>query len=232
VSRIAPAFAALRARGEAALVPYFTAGDPDLDTTRELVLAAFAEGADAVEIGVPFSDPMADGPVLQRSAARALAAGTTLPRVLELVAKPPQDLELVEDPVGGLDELARLRRRVDVPMAADACVRSVDDARRLATLHAADAVVLKVLGATRGAIAAAFLIEHGILGLVTALVAAALGTLAAFELVTGPMRSEWMFLPGPLVAILGLAVVLTLAFGFAGTWRALGARPAAYLRNE
>ena len=95
-----------------------------------------------------------------------------------------------------------------------------------------DAVVLKVLGATRGAIAAAFLIEHGILGLVTALVAAALGTLAAFELVTGPMRSEWMFLPGPLVAILGLAVVLTLAFGFAGTWRALGARPAAYLRNE
>jgi len=93
VSRIAPAFAALRARGEAALVPYFTAGDPDLDTTRELVLAAFAEGADAVEIGVPFSDPMADGPVLQRSAARALAAGTTLPRVLELVAELRRDVE-------------------------------------------------------------------------------------------------------------------------------------------
>src|SRR5207247_8078701 len=63
VSRIAPTFAALRARGEVALVPYFTAGDPDLATTRELVLAAVAEGADAIELGVPFSDPMADGPV-------------------------------------------------------------------------------------------------------------------------------------------------------------------------
>jgi tryptophan synthase alpha chain len=86
VSRIAATFAQLRGRGEAALVPYFTAGDPDLRTTRELVRAAVAEGADAIELGVPFSDPMADGPVLQRSAARALAAGATLPRVLELVA--------------------------------------------------------------------------------------------------------------------------------------------------
>jgi tryptophan synthase alpha chain len=86
VSRIRSTFAALRTREEAALVPYFTAGDPDLGTTRDLVRAAVAEGADAIEIGVPFSDPMADGPVLQRSAARALAAGTTLPRVLELVA--------------------------------------------------------------------------------------------------------------------------------------------------
>jgi putative ABC transport system permease protein len=67
---------------------------------------------------------------------------------------------------------------------------------------------------------------------VTALVAAGLGTLAAYALVTGPMRSEWVFLPMPLAAILGLAVVLTLVFGFAGTWRALGAKPAAYLRNE
>jgi tryptophan synthase alpha chain len=86
VSRIAESFAALRARDEVALVPYFTAGDPDLPTTRDLVRAAVAEGAAAIELGVPFSDPMADGPVLQRAAARALAAGTTLPRVLELVA--------------------------------------------------------------------------------------------------------------------------------------------------
>ena len=86
MSRIAATFTALRARGEPALIPYFTAGDPDLETTRELVRAAVAEGASAVELGVPFSDPMADGPVLQRSATRALAAGTTLPRVLELVA--------------------------------------------------------------------------------------------------------------------------------------------------
>jgi tryptophan synthase alpha chain len=87
VSQIASVFAALRARGEAAFVPYFTAGDPDLATSEALVRAAVAEGADAIELGVPFSDPMADGPVLQRSAGRALHAGTTLPRVLELVAR-------------------------------------------------------------------------------------------------------------------------------------------------
>src|SRR5262249_35902667 len=87
VSRIAERFAALRARGEVALVPFFTAGDPDLPTTRDLVRAAVAEGAAALQLGVPFPDPMADGPVVQRSAARALTAGTTLPRVLELVAK-------------------------------------------------------------------------------------------------------------------------------------------------
>jgi len=86
VRRIQETFAALRARGEAALVPYFTVGDPDLATTRELVRAAVGEGADAIELGIPFSDPMADGPVLQRAAARALAGGTALPHVLELVA--------------------------------------------------------------------------------------------------------------------------------------------------
>src|SRR5207249_10684157 len=88
VSRIAGTFAALGARGEAALVPYFTAGGPDLPTTHDLVRAALAEGADATQLGVPFSDPMADGPVLQRSAARALAPGTTLPPIRELVAAP------------------------------------------------------------------------------------------------------------------------------------------------
>jgi putative ABC transport system permease protein len=95
-----------------------------------------------------------------------------------------------------------------------------------------DAVVLKVLGATRGAIAAAFLIEHSLIGLLTALVAGGVGTLAAYALVTGPMKSEWVFLPGPLVATAASAVLLTLLFGFAGTWRALGAKPAPYLRNE
>jgi tryptophan synthase alpha chain len=87
VSRLADTFSALGTRGETAFIPYFTAGDPDLETTRELVRAAVAEGAHAIELGVPFSDPMADGPVLQRASARALAGGTTLPRVLELVVE-------------------------------------------------------------------------------------------------------------------------------------------------
>jgi tryptophan synthase alpha chain len=87
MSRIRATFERLRAEGRVALIPFFTAGDPDLDVTRDLVLAAVAEGADLIELGVPFSDPMADGPVLQRAAIRALAAGTTLPRILGLVAE-------------------------------------------------------------------------------------------------------------------------------------------------
>jgi tryptophan synthase alpha chain len=86
MSRLDEAFARLRARGERALVPYFTAGDPSLADTRRLVVEAARRGADVVELGVPFSDPLADGPVIQRAGMRALAAGTTVPRVLETVA--------------------------------------------------------------------------------------------------------------------------------------------------
>jgi tryptophan synthase alpha chain len=83
--RLAATFAFLRERGERALVPYFTAGDPSLADTAKLVREAARRGADIVELGVPFSDPLADGPVIQRATQRALAAGVTLPRVLELV---------------------------------------------------------------------------------------------------------------------------------------------------
>ena len=66
------------------LVAYVTCGDPDLDTTREIVLAAIAAGADVIELGVPFSDPVADGPVIQRASERALKNGTSLADVLQL----------------------------------------------------------------------------------------------------------------------------------------------------
>jgi len=92
MSRIADAFLTLRSRGRAGLVPYITAGDPDLAVTRDCLRAMAESGADLIELGVPFSDPMADGPVLQRSAERALAAGTTLRRVLELVAEVRQEI--------------------------------------------------------------------------------------------------------------------------------------------
>lgn len=93
MSRIARVLAACRSQGRAALIPYLTAGDPSLDVTPALVRAAVGAGADLIELGVPFSDPMADGPVLQRSAGRALAAGTSLPRVLETVATLRRDLD-------------------------------------------------------------------------------------------------------------------------------------------
>jgi tryptophan synthase alpha chain len=69
-----------------ALVAYVTCGDPDLVTTREVVLAAIAAGADVIELGVPFSDPVADGPVIQRASQRAIRQGTTLKQVLQLAA--------------------------------------------------------------------------------------------------------------------------------------------------
>jgi len=84
-SRLDATFVALRARRERALVAYFTAGDPSLAMTRRLVAEAARRGADIIELGIPFSDPLADGPVIQRATQRALAAGVTLPRVLELV---------------------------------------------------------------------------------------------------------------------------------------------------
>lgn len=87
MSRLAARFAQLRARGERALLPFLTAGDPSLAATPELVLAAAAAGADAIEIGVPFSDPIAEGPVIQRASERALRAGANLRRVLQLVAQ-------------------------------------------------------------------------------------------------------------------------------------------------
>ncbi len=85
MSRLTQTFEGLRRRGERALIPYFVAGDPSLDVTRHLVLEAVRRGADVVELGVPFSDPLADGPVIQRASQRALAAGVTVSRVIELV---------------------------------------------------------------------------------------------------------------------------------------------------
>ena len=76
----------LKAAGRPGLVTYITAGDPSLARTRDLLFALARAGADVIELGVPFSDPLADGPVIQRATERALAAGTTLDAVLGLVA--------------------------------------------------------------------------------------------------------------------------------------------------
>jgi len=95
-----------------------------------------------------------------------------------------------------------------------------------------DAVILKVLGGTRGTITRAFLIENGITGALAAVIAGAVGTVAAYFLVTRLMKIEWVFLLAPLLWTVSVAALLTAALGFAGTWRALGAKPAQLLRNE
>lgn len=96
MGRIAERFARLRAQKKKALIAYLCVGDPSLDESVELALAAVRAGADMLELGVPFSDPVADGPVIARASARSIAAGTTLPKVLA-VAK-------------------RLRAETDVPL--------------------------------------------------------------------------------------------------------------------
>lgn len=85
MSRIAARFESLRGRGRTALIPFVTAGDPHPATTVPLMHAMVAAGADLIELGVPFSDPMADGPVIQRATERALAQGVSLTDVLGMV---------------------------------------------------------------------------------------------------------------------------------------------------
>ena len=86
-TRISRHFDELRAAGELGLVAYITAGDPSLEATAHIVLALAEAGADVVELGVPFSDPVADGPVIQRASERALRAGVTLAGVLDVVRR-------------------------------------------------------------------------------------------------------------------------------------------------
>jgi tryptophan synthase alpha chain len=85
MSRIAQRFADLRASNRAAFVPFITAGDPDRETSLEILKRLPEAGADLIELGVPFSDPMADGPAIQASSMRALKAGMTLAKVLDMV---------------------------------------------------------------------------------------------------------------------------------------------------
>jgi tryptophan synthase alpha chain len=92
VSRLRERFTRLRDERKAGLVTYVTAGDPDLDRTAGILRALDRAGADVLEVGVPFSDPLADGPVIQRATERALAAGTTLSGVLDLLDAMRDDL--------------------------------------------------------------------------------------------------------------------------------------------
>lgn len=96
MGRIGQTFERLRHTRERALIPYITAGDPDLATTKALVLEMVRHGGDLIELGVPFSDPLADGPIIQRASQRALQGGTTLRKILQMVHE--------------------LRRETDVPL--------------------------------------------------------------------------------------------------------------------
>lgn len=137
-----------------------------------------------------------------------------------------------------LDAAIRVVSQVGVAVRLTAGITIVVGALVLAGAVAAghrrrvyDAVVLKVLGATRRDVALAFLIEYGTIGLLAALVAVGVGTLAAWVLVTRTMNMDWYFLPGTVLVTAAMGVALTMALGFAGTFRALGQKAAPLLRN-
>lgn len=132
VSRLSARFAALAAEGRRALVCYVTAGHPDPEQSVALLRGIAAAGADVIEIGVPFSDPMADGPVIQQSSQIALDHGVSLERTLEIVKAAALDVPVVLfsylNPIiaGGPDVLARARAAgvdgvlvTDLPVGAD-----------------------------------------------------------------------------------------------------------------
>src|SRR5712692_5212040 len=87
MSRIEKTFADLKRESRRGFIPFITAGDPDLETSRELIVELAQVGATVIELGVPFSDPMADGPVIQRASERALRQGFGVKAVLEAAAK-------------------------------------------------------------------------------------------------------------------------------------------------
>jgi tryptophan synthase alpha chain len=122
MSRLAQAFAGpARTR----LVAYVTAGDPDLATSRAIIRALARAGADVIEIGVPFSDPIADGPEIQRATERALAAGTTLSSVLDLVADIRRDVPVPLVLFTYVNPVARFGTEAFVSRAAEAGVDGV-----------------------------------------------------------------------------------------------------------
>ncbi|OLC99888.1 MAG: tryptophan synthase subunit alpha [Acidobacteria bacterium 13_1_40CM_4_58_4] len=145
-------FAELRASGELGLVAYITAGDPSLDTTLKFVLDLAGAGADVIELGVPFSDPLADGPTIQRASERALRAGTTLVGVLDLVRRTrrssqvPLVLFSYYNPIlqMGLEKFASSAAAAgaDGVLATDLTPEEADDYRRILAAHHLDTIFL------------------------------------------------------------------------------------------
>jgi len=126
MNRITQRFQELRRTGRKALIPYITAGDPRPELTVPMLHALVAAGADIIELGVPFSDPMADGPVIQKACERALAQGMTLRRVLELVREFRQsDAQTPLVLMGYLNPIERMGHGEFVVVARDAGVDGV-----------------------------------------------------------------------------------------------------------
>ena len=152
MSRIAETFANLRRDRRPGLVTYTTAGDPDLGRSADILKALDRAGADVLEVGVPFSDPLADGPVIQRATERALASGTTLAGVLDLVKSVRDDVKApivifsYANPLlrMGFPEFARRASGagVDGVLALDLPIEEADEFRSVLAAHGLDTIFL------------------------------------------------------------------------------------------
>jgi tryptophan synthase alpha chain len=152
LTRISKRFAELRDAGELGIVAYITAGDPTLDATPKYVLALAEAGADIVELGVPFSDPLADGPTIQRASERALKSGTTMHGVLDLVRRVrqanqvPLVLFTYFNPVlqFGLGKFAAAAAEAgaDGVLVTDLAPEESEDYRRILQAHQLDTIFL------------------------------------------------------------------------------------------
>jgi tryptophan synthase alpha chain len=151
-NRIARRFAELSRNREMGLVAYLTAGDPTLEASEKIVLAAAEAGADVIELGVPFSDPVADGPTIQRASERALRSGATLAGVLGLAARLRQRTQVplvlfsYFNPIlqMGLEKFAQtaVQSGIDGILATDLTPEESDDYRKIMRAHQLDTIFL------------------------------------------------------------------------------------------
>jgi tryptophan synthase alpha chain len=151
-TRISERFVELAAAGELGIVAYITAGDPSLDATHRFVLALAEAGADVIELGVPFSDPLADGPTIQRASERALKSGTNLAKVLDLVRRIRQSSQVplvlfsYYNPIlqMGIEKFAAAAAEAgaDGVLATDLPPEESSDYRRILHTHNLDTVFL------------------------------------------------------------------------------------------
>src|ERR1700732_5262962 len=169
--------AELRASGELGIIAYITAGDPSLDATYKFVLALAEAGADVIELGVPFSDPLADGPTIQRASERALKSGTTLPGVIGLVrriresSQVPLVLFSYYNPIlqMGLESFARAASEAgaDCVLATDLTPEESVDYRRILAAQHLDTIFLGAPTSTDERLAKIAAVSSGFLYLIS-----------------------------------------------------------------
>jgi tryptophan synthase alpha chain len=176
-TRISKRFAALRESGELGIVAYITAGDPSFGATLKFVLALAEAGADVIELGVPFSDPLADGPTIQRASERALKAGASLAKVLDLVreirksSEVPLVLFSYYNPVFqmGLEKFASTAASAgaDGVLITDLTPEESDDYRRILAAQNLDSIFLAAPTSTDERLAKIAAVSSGFLYLVS-----------------------------------------------------------------